>query len=52
MIGFLRGKVLIVKENILLLDVGGVGYKILAPLPLLLSLSVNEELSIHIHTHV
>lgn len=52
MIGFLRGNVLIIKENILILDVGGVGYKILAPLPLLLSLSVGEELSIHIHTHV
>jgi Holliday junction DNA helicase RuvA len=52
MIGFLRGKILIVKENSLILDVSGVGYKVLCPLPLLLSLVEGEELSLNIHTHV
>ncbi len=52
MIGFLRGKALIIKDNTLILDVSGVGYKILAPLPLLLSLVVGEEVSLYIHTHV
>ena len=52
MIGFLRGKVLILKDTTLILDVSGVGYKILTPLPLLLSLSEGQEVSLHIHTHV
>lgn len=52
MIGFLRGKAIIIKDNTLILDVSGVGYKILAPLPLLLSLVVGEEVSLYIHTHV
>lgn len=52
MIGFLRGNVLTTKENTLILDVSGVGYKVLCPLPLLLSLTQGDDLSLHIHTHV
>jgi Holliday junction DNA helicase RuvA len=52
MIGFLRGKALIIKDNALILDVGGVGYKILTPLPFLLSLTTGDEISLYIHTHV
>lgn len=52
MIGFLHGKALIIKDSTLILDVSGVGYKILAPLPLLLSLSVGQDVSLYIHTHV
>lgn len=52
MIGYLRGNVLTTKENTLILDVSGVGYKVLCPLPLLLSLSEGDALSLHIHTHV
>lgn len=52
MIGFLKGNVLHVKENVLILNVSGVGYKVLCPLPLLLSLVENQELSLYIHTHV
>lgn len=52
MIGFLRGSVLTTKENTLILDVSGVGYKVLCPLPLLLSLTEGDSLSLYIHTHV
>lgn len=52
MIGFLRGKALIIKDNTLILDVSGVGYKVLTPLPFLLSLEEGQEVSLHIHTHV
>ncbi len=52
MIGFLRGKALIIKDNVLILDISGVGYKILAPLPLLLSITEGQDVSLYIHTHV
>jgi Holliday junction DNA helicase RuvA len=52
MIGHLSGKVFNVNETSCILDVSGVGYKILAPLPLLVSISKNDSLSLYIHTHV
>lgn len=52
MIGFLHGKVLLIKDTTLILDVSGVGYKVLTPLPLILSLTTGQELSLYIHTHV
>ncbi len=52
MIGFLSGTVLQTKENTLILNVSGVGYKVLCPLPLILSLSKDDSLSLYIHTHV
>lgn len=52
MIGYLSGKVFVVNEVSLILDVSGVGYKVLAPLPLLLGTAVGDSLSLYIHTHV
>lgn len=52
MIGFLRGKVLSVNEHHVLIDVSGVGYKVSAPLPLLISFVPKEDVSLYIHTHV
>lgn len=52
MIGFLQGKVISKNEQSLLLNVSGVGYKVSAPLPLLISLLGGQDLSLHIHTHV
>lgn len=52
MIGYLSGKVLTSNETSLILDVSGVGYKVSAPLPLLLSTISGEPLSLYIHTHV
>ena len=52
MIGFLKGKVLTNNENSLILDVSGVGYKVHAPLPLLISLVTNQEISLYIHSHI
>jgi Holliday junction DNA helicase RuvA len=52
MIGFLSGKVASRNEQHVLLNVAGVGYKVSAPLPLLVSLSENQDLALYIHTHV
>ncbi len=52
MIGFLKGIVLTTDNSSLLLDVGGVGYKVLCPLPVLVSTSKDDSLSLYIHTHV
>ena len=52
MIGFLRGKTLNTSTNSLIIDVSGVGYLVHAPLPVLLSTSKNQDISLFIHTHV
>jgi Holliday junction DNA helicase RuvA len=52
MIGYLSGTVHSTSETSCILLVGGVGYKILAPLPLLVSLHNDDTLSLYIHTHV
>lgn len=52
MIGFLRGKILSTTNSSLLLDVSGVGYRVLAPLPVLISLQKDDDCSLFIHTHV
>lgn len=52
MIGFLQGKIIDKNEQSALLNVSGVGYKVYPPLPLLISLNENLEVSLYIHTHV
>lgn len=52
MIGFLKGNIIFSNNNSLILDVGGVGYRILAPLSVLVSTVLHEEISLFIHTHV
>jgi hypothetical protein len=52
MIGYLVGTVHTVTEKDLLLLTGGVGYRILAPLPILLAQKEGEPVSLYIHTHV
>ncbi len=52
MIGYLSGVVHKVSEKDMILLVGGVGYKLLAPLPVLLAHSAGTETSLYIHTHV
>ncbi len=52
MIGFLTGNVHSTDSSSLILDVHGVGYKILAPLPIVVSVTVGSPLSLYIHTHV
>ena len=52
MIGFLHGKVISVTEQAILLNVSGVGYKVSAPLPILVSTLKDEDLALYIHTHV
>jgi Holliday junction DNA helicase RuvA len=52
MIGHLQGTVLLVKDNSLIIDVGGVGYRVLCPLPLALSQNEGSSAKLFIHTHV
>lgn len=52
MIGFLQGKVHSTNNSSLILDVNGVGYRIFAPLPVLVSVIKDVPLSLFIHTHV
>jgi holliday junction DNA helicase RuvA len=53
MIGSLRGKLIDKRPNLVLLDVGGVGYQVIIPLSTFTSLgALHMETTLLIHTHV
>src|SRR5277367_331766 len=53
MIGSLRGKLIDKRPNLVLLDVGGVGYQVIIPLSTFTSLgAMHTEATLLIHTHV
>lgn len=52
MIGALRGEVLEKNENLLLLDVNGVGYVVNAPTPVLDAVSIGDALQLRTYLHV
>lgn len=52
MIGFLRGIVIAHNEQSILLDVSGVGYRISCPLPIVVSVTIGQELTLFIHSHI
>lgn len=52
MIGLLRGEIIDKEGDKLLIDVGGIGYEVLAPTTLLDSLSVGVKTQIFTHLHV
>lgn len=53
MIGSLRGRLLEKRPNLVLLDVGGVGYQVLIPLSTFTSLgALHAEATLLVHTHV
>jgi Holliday junction DNA helicase RuvA len=53
MIGSLRGKLLEKRPNLVLLEVGGVGYQVLIPLSTFTSLgALHAEATLLVHTHV
>ena len=53
MIGWLRGRLIgRTAEGELLVDVGGVGYRVSVPAPVLAATAEGEELELHVHTHV
>ena len=53
MIGSLRGKLVEKRPNVVLIDVGGVGYEVTIPLSTFSSLgAVHSESTLLIHTHV
>jgi Holliday junction DNA helicase RuvA len=53
MIGSLRGKLIEKRPNLVLLDVGGVGYQVLIPLSTFTSLgALHAEATLLVHTHV
>ena len=51
MIGFLKGNVLKVRGNKLILDVSGVGYEVFVNQKLLVKIRPNDSLKFWIHTH-
>jgi Holliday junction DNA helicase RuvA len=53
MIGSLRGTLAEKRPNLILIDVGGVGYQVLIPLSTFAGLgALHEEISVLVHTHV
>ncbi len=52
MIGYLKGTVLSSNNSSLILDINGVGYRVLCPLPVLLASASGDSLSLFIYTHV
>lgn len=52
MIGYLEGGVIKTTEKDMIVSAGGVGYKVLAPLPCLLAHEAKKEARLFIHTHV
>lgn len=52
MIAFLRGTVLAVRPGRMVVDVGGVGYEVFAPVPTCLALEAGDPVALHIHTQV
>jgi Holliday junction DNA helicase RuvA len=51
-IAYLRGKVLAQRPGRLVVDVGGVGYEVFAPVPTTLALKPDDDVSLHVHTLV
>lgn len=52
MIGFLKGVILSTNNSSLILDVNSVGYRVVCPLPVLVSVLPGDTLSVFVHTHV
>jgi Holliday junction DNA helicase RuvA len=52
MIGFLKGKVELLKRPFVIIDVNGVGYKVLVPETIYSKLSLGESLKIFTYTYV
>lgn len=52
MIGLLTGKIVFRDDPYLIVDVQGVGYKVLASQPVLFSAHVGDTMTLFIHTHV
>jgi len=53
MIGSIRGKIILKKEKFLIVEVGGIGYKInVSPNALSKTQKLNDEVFLFIHTHV
>ncbi len=52
MIGSIRGKISHKSSNYIILETSGVGYKVFMPQVLLLTLKLNQDLSLVIHTYV
>ena len=52
MIGYLRGKVKLVRENTIILETGGVGYKVSIGREVLSKIHSNENIELYIYTQV
>lgn len=52
MIGYLEGTIVRTSEKDMIVMTGGVGYRVLTPLPILMAAAQGKSVRLHIHTHV
>ncbi|HZW68879.1 MAG TPA: Holliday junction branch migration protein RuvA, partial [Pseudogracilibacillus sp.] len=52
MIAYLKGKLVFIQEESIIIDVGGVGYEVLCPNPFIFQKSLDKELFIFTYHHV
>lgn len=52
MIAYLKGTLIYIQEESIIIDVGGVGYEVVCPNPFIFQSSLNEELFIFTYHHV
>lgn len=52
MIGSIKGKITHKSGNYIILETGGLGYKVFLPQVILMSLKLNQEVSLVVHTYV
>lgn len=52
MIAYIKGKLMFIQEDSIVVDVNGIGYNIICPNPFIYESKVEEELFIHTYQHV
>lgn len=52
MIAYIKGTLMFIQENALIVDVSGIGYEIICPNPYIFEKSMGEELFIHTYHHI
>lgn len=52
MIAYIKGKLVFIQEETIVIDVHGIGYEIICPNPFVFQSSLNEQLFVHTYHHV
>src|SRR5690625_2205877 len=51
MIAYIKGKLALVQEESIIVDVGGIGYEIICPNPFAFQTAINEEVFVYTYHH-